>query len=161
MSSFKVIFLVYEHTELSGWSLMLKKQYTDIINIMYCCCCLVAKSCQTVSKLVDCRSPRFPVLHDFLKSAQTYVHWVGNTVQPSHCLFPTSPPASVFPSIRVLSNKLLFTSGGQSIGASASVLPTNIQGWFPLGSTGLIILAVQGTLKSRFILIFGKTNTIM
>lgn len=30
MSSFKVIFLVCEHTELSDWSLMLKKQYTDI-----------------------------------------------------------------------------------------------------------------------------------
>ena len=36
----------------------------------------------------------------------------------------------------------LFTSGGQSIGASASasVLPMNIQGWFSLGSTGLISL---------------------
>ena len=31
-----------------------------------------------------------------------------------------------------------FTSGGQSIGASASVLPINIQDWFPLGLTGLI-----------------------
>ena len=35
---------------------------------------------------------------------------------------------------------LLLTSGGHSIGASASVLPVNIQGWFPLGSTGLISL---------------------
>ena len=34
----------------------------------------------------------------------------------------------------------LFTSCGQSIGASASVLPMNIQGWFPLGLTGLISL---------------------
>ena len=36
----------------------------------------------------------------------------------------------------------LFASGGQSIGvsASASVLPINIQGWFPLGLTGLILL---------------------
>ena len=40
----------------------------------------------------------------------------------------------------------LFTSGGQSIGASASVsvLPTNIQGWFPLGLTGLISLLSEG-----------------
>ena len=42
----------------------------------------------------------------------------------------------------------LFTSGGQSIGASASVLPMNIQNWFPLGWTGLISLQSQGTLKS-------------
>ena len=41
----------------------------------------------------------------------------------------------------------LFVSGGQSTGAStsASVLPMNSQGWFPLGLTGLIS---QGTLKS-------------
>ena len=40
----------------------------------------------------------------------------------------------------------LFTSGGQSIGAlvSASVLPMNIQGWFPLGFTGLITLQSKG-----------------
>ena len=44
----------------------------------------------------------------------------------------------------------LFTSGGQSIGASAlaSVLPMNIQGWFPLGLTGLIFLLSNGL--SRF-----------
>ena len=34
----------------------------------------------------------------------------------------------------------LFTSGGQSIGASASVLPVNIQGWFPLDLIGLVSL---------------------
>ena len=40
----------------------------------------------------------------------------------------------------------LFTSGGQSIGASGSapVLPMNIQGWFPLGLTGLISLQPKG-----------------
>ena len=38
----------------------------------------------------------------------------------------------------------LFTSGDQSIGASASVLPMNIQDWFPLGLTGLISLLSKG-----------------
>ena len=38
----------------------------------------------------------------------------------------------------------LFTSGGQSIGASASVLPVNIQGWFPLRLTGLISFQSRG-----------------
>ena len=38
----------------------------------------------------------------------------------------------------------LFASGGQSIGASASVLPMNIQGWFPLGWTGWISLQSKG-----------------
>ena len=39
---------------------------------------------------------------------------------------------------------LLFTSGGQSIGASASVLPMNIQGWLSLGLIGLISLQPKG-----------------
>ena len=55
----------------------------------------------------------------------------------SSCLqsFPTSGP---FPVSR------LFSSGGQSIGASASVLPMNIQGLFPLGMTDLISLLSKG-----------------
>ena len=52
---------------------------------------------------------------------------------------------SIFPGIRVFSSESLFASGDQSIGASASasVLPMNIQGWFPLGLTCLISLQSQ------------------
>ena len=52
---------------------------------------------------------------------------------------------SIFPSIRVFSNEL-FPSGGQNIGASASasVLPVNIQDWFPLGLPGLISVQPKG-----------------
>ena len=48
--------------------------------------------------------------------------------------------------VRVVTKSQFFTSGGQSIGAlaSTSVLPVNIQGWFPLGSTGLIFLLFKG-----------------
>ena len=60
---------------------------------------------------------------------------------------------SIFPSIRVFSMSWLFSSGGQSIGfsGSASVLPMNIQDWFPLGLTSLISLLskwVSGVLSS-------------
>ena len=50
-------------------------------------------------------------------------------------------PPSIFLSIRVFFMSQFFTSGGQSIGVSesASVLPINIQDWFPLGWTGLIL----------------------
>ena len=53
---------------------------------------------------------------------------------------------SIFPSIRVFSNSQFFISRGQSIGvtASASVLPMNIQDWFPLGWTGWISLVSKG-----------------
>ena len=49
---------------------------------------------------------------------------------------------SIFPTIRVFLMSWLFASSGQNIRASASalVLPMNIQGWFPLGLTGLIFL---------------------
>ena len=51
---------------------------------------------------------------------------------------------SILPSIRVFPMSQPFTSDGQSIDASASVLPMNIQGWFPLGLTGLISLLSKG-----------------
>ena len=54
---------------------------------------------------------------------------------------------SVFLSIRVFSDGWLFTSGSQSIGASASVLPRNIQGWFPLELTDLISLQSKDLLR--------------
>ena len=60
---------------------------------------------------------------------------VSSSVVPfSSCLQSFSASGS-FPVSR------LFASGGQSIGASASVLPMNIQGWFPLGFTGFILLS--------------------
>ena len=37
--------------------------------------------------------PGFPVLHYLLEFAQIYVHLVGDAIQPSHPLFPPSPPA--------------------------------------------------------------------
>ena len=53
---------------------------------------------------------------------------------------------SVFPASRFFPMSQFFTSGGQSIGASvsASVLPMNIQDWFPLGWSGLISLQSKG-----------------
>ena len=55
---------------------------------------------------------------------------------------------SVFPSIRVFSNEWIFASGGQSVGVSASVLPMNIQDWFPFGLTGWISLQSKGLQES-------------
>ena len=51
-----------------------------------------------------------------------------------------------FPASGSFQMSQFFTSGGQSLGASASasVLPMNIQGWFPLGLTGLISLLSKG-----------------
>ena len=67
--------------------------------------------------------------------------WCHPTISPSvaplFCLQSFPAPVS-FPMSR------LFTSGDQSIGASASVLPMNIHGFFPLGLTGLSSLLSKG-----------------
>ena len=64
---------------------------------------------------------------------------------------------SVFPSFRVFTMSQLFPSGGQSIGASATLLAVNIQGWFPLGLMGLISLQSKGLFKVIYYLL---TNTL-
>ena len=67
--------------------------------------------------------------------------WCHATTSSS--VAPFSWPQS-FPASGSFPMSQLFASGGQSIGASALVLPMNIQGWFPLGLTGLISLLSQG-----------------
>ena len=64
---------------------------------------------------------------------------VSSSVIPFSCL-------QSFPASGSLTMSQLFTSGGQIIGisASASVLPMNIQDWFPLGWTGWISLQSKG-----------------
>ena len=74
-------------------------------------------------------------------------------IQPSHPLSPyfSSCPQSFSASGSFLKSQL-FTSGDQSIGASASVsvFPINIQDWFPLGLTGLISLLSKGLSRVFF-----------
>ena len=76
-------------------------------------------------------------------SSQTCFHWVYDAIQPFH---PLSPPSSALnlSQHQSLAVSRLFASVGQSIRASASVLPMNIQGWFPLGLTSLISLLSRG-----------------
>ena len=97
---------------------------------------------------MDCSTPGFPVFHHLTELAQTHVHWVSDAIQPSHPLLSPSLPAfnlSFPPSGSFLMSQL-FTSGGHSIGASvsASVLPMNVRGWFPLELTGLTSLLSKG-----------------
>ena len=80
---------------------------------------------------MDCSTPDFPVLYYFPEFAQIYVHWISDTIQQSHPLLPPSPPAlNISHKQGLFPMSQLFASGGQSIGASASVSvrPMNIQG---------------------------------
>ena len=106
----------------------------------------VAQMCQTVCDPMDCSTPGFPVHHQLLELAQTHVHRIGDAIQPSHSLSSPSPPTFKLSQHQGLFMSQFFASGGQSIGlsASTSVLPMNIQDWFPLGWTGWTSLQSMG-----------------
>ena len=95
--------------------------------------CLVAHFCLTLCQA--CLS---------ITNSQSLLQLMSiKSVMPSNHLILFHPLLLplVFPSIRVFSNeRQLFASGGQSTGtsASASILPMNIQVWFPLGGTGSV-----------------------
>ena len=108
-------------------------------------CCWVTKLYSTSWDPMNCSAPRFPVFHCLPEFAQTHVRWVSDAVQPSYPLLPLSPPPALnLSASESFPVKWLFTSGGRSIGASAPVLLMNIEGWFPLGLTGLISLLSKG-----------------
>ena len=87
--------------------------------------------------------PGFPVFHYLLEFAQTHVHWVNHAIHLtiSFSVDPFSSCPQSFPVSESFPMNQLFASGVQNIGASAtaSVLPMNIQGWFPLGLISLIL----------------------
>ena len=94
--------------------------------------------------------PGFLVHHQLLQLAQTYVHRVSDALQPSHPVIPFSFCLQSCSTSGSFQMSLFFTSGGQSLGASASasVIPMNIQGLFPLGLTGLTSLESKGLFRS-------------
>ena len=87
-----------------------------------------------------CPSPTPRVCSDSCPSSRWYHPTISSSVVPFSSFLQSFPASGSFPVSR------LFASGGQNFGASAStsVLPMNIQGWFPLGLTCLISLQSKG-----------------
>ena len=90
---------------------------------------------------MDCSTPGFPVHHQLPELARIHVYQVSDAIQQSYPLSSPSLPAFNLPQHQVLFH-LVSYSLAKSIGASASasVLPMNIQDWFPLGVTGWMCL---------------------
>ena len=123
-----------------------------VAQLYECICRSVASSCPTLYDPRDCSMPGFPV---FTVSRSLLKHMSIDSLMPSSYLFLCHPLLllpSVFPNESFPMSRL-FTPGGQRIGpsVSTSVLPMNIQGWFPLGLTGLISLLSKGLLRVFFI----------
>ena len=101
----------------------------------------VAQLCPTLCDPMDCSMPGFPVHHQLPELTQTHVHpHISSSVIPFSSCLQSFPASGSFP------RSQFFASDGQGIGASASasVLPMNIQGWFPSGLIGLISLLFKG-----------------
>jgi len=107
---------------------------------------LVAQSCPTLwhhglkHARLPCPSPTPRACSKSCPSSR----WCHPTISSS--IVPFSSCLHSFPASGSFPMNQFFTSSGQSIGASASasVLPMNIQDWFPLGWTGLISLQSRG-----------------
>ena len=67
--------------------MMQKYHYDHMLQLLFIV--QVPKSCPTLCDPIDCSTPGFSVL----EFAQTHVHWVSDTIQPSHPLLFPSPPA--------------------------------------------------------------------
>ena len=101
------------------------------------------QSCLTLCSPMNCSAPGSSVLYYLLELLRFLSIQL---VTLTNFLIPFSSCPQSFSEWGSFQMSQLFTSGGQSIrvSASASVLPTNIQGWFPLGWTGWISLQSKG-----------------
>ena len=125
---------------------------TLIINC--CCCCSLSRVQLFVTPLTAAPQASCPSLSPGVCSNSCPLwQWchptISSSVIPFSSCLPSLPASGSFPVSQ------LFTSGGQSIGASTSALvfPMNIQGWFPLGLIGLISLLYKGLSRG-----FSKTT---
>ena len=108
----------------------------------------VPQSCLTLCDPMDCSTPGFPVHHQLPEFSQTYVHWVGDAIQPS---YPLSSPS---PAFNLSQHQGLFkwVSSSHQV---AKVWEFQLQhpsneysGLISFRMDWLDLLTVQGTLKS-------------
>ena len=131
----------------------------------YMLACSVTRLCPTLCKLRDCSPPGSSV-HGILQAR--ILEWIimpssrGSSWPQGSCIFRevlyhqcyVGSHAQALCLWWIGAVSRFFASGGQSIRASASVLPMNIQDWFPLGWTGWISLQSKGLLR-----VFSSTTT--
>ena len=117
-----------------------------------CCRCLVTESCLTLCNLMDCSTPGSSILH--ISQSLLRLMSIDLVMLSNHFILccPLLLLPSIFPSIRVFSNKLALCirqpEYWRVLKLQHLVLPMNIQDWFPSGWTGLISLQSKGLSKS-------------
>ena len=80
----------------------------------------ISQSCPTIWNPIDCSTSGFSVHHRLLELSQIHVDQVGDVIQQSSSAVPLSSWPQSYPASGSFLMNQFFTSGGQSIGASAS-----------------------------------------
>ena len=111
--------------------------------------CQFTQSCSTLCNPMNCSTPGLPVHHQLPEFTHTYVHWVGDTIQPSHPLSSPSPPT-----FNLSQHQGLFQwvnsshQVAQVLEFQFSISPSNeYSGLISFRMDWLDLRAVQGTLK--------------
>ena len=123
----------------------------DFMNPVLCHCCSVTKSCLT---LCDPNGQQYarplcpPLSPGVCSNTCSLSQWCHPIISSSAALVP----ALSLSQHQGLSNESAFASGGQSIGVSAvtSILPMNIQGWFPCCLRDSRIFSITTVQKHKF-----------
>ena len=110
----------------------------------------VTQSCPTLCDPMNWSTPGLAVHHQHLESTETHVHWISDTIQPSHPLSSPSPPA-----LNLSQHQGFFqwVSSSHQVAKvlefQFSISPSNEHpGLISFRMDWLDLLAVQGTLKS-------------
>ena len=132
------------------WCLYIYIYIYMCVCVCVCVCVSVQFSLSVVSnslqphRLQDVRLPCPSPTPRACSNSCPLSRWCHPTSVITTSVIPFSSHLQSFPASGSFPIGQFFTSGGQSIGASASVLPMNIQGLFPLGLIGLIFLQFKG-----------------
>ena len=150
-----IIPILEDNTDSSRGSLVIKEERRDSIwvswlnqvsEVKVAQSCLTLRPHESQHTRPPCPSPTPKVYPNSHTSSRWCHPAISSSVIPFSCL-------QSFPALRSFPMSQFFTSGGQSIGASASasVLPMNIQDCFPLGWTGWICLQSKGVFSNTIV----------
>ena len=122
----------------------------------------VAQSCPTLCNPMDCSTPGLPVHHQLPEFTQTHVHWVSDTIQPSHPLLSPCPPAfNLSQHQGLFQESVLHIRWPKHWNFSFSISPSNeYSGLISFRMNWFDFLAVQGTLKSFLQFHSSKTSVL-
>ena len=141
---------------LINYLLLLVVFYWKLYNILLFTCPVVSH-CSRPHEMQHARPPCPPSSPGVCPSSSPLHQWCHPAISSCDALCSFCP--QFFPALGSFQMSRLFVSGEQNIGASASVLPMSIQGWFLLRLTYLISLLSEG-LQSQFNLCYGTLKQL-